>query len=132
MNELIKVVLVEQMVPARVVLVENNHVALKGLIGGWLERHKFWEDNSLVLCNEDGKRCNEVPNRLITDDKHMPVMPLWGTFLICGTDGSELTSLPDQLQKKYLQKFRTPHGFYLNGEGNMTGICEEPMILGDD
>ena len=66
-----------------------------------------WDDDVAIICNEEGK-VNGMPlNRIIKDENGQTIDIIAGTFFLCYApiESENFLSLPDDLIKKYREKF---------------------------
>lgn len=99
-EEKITVLVVEPMKKPRVETIENTLEAQQRVVGGDIECVYFDDEESIIVCNEEGKFLNLQANRRIGNDV------IAGTFFIARDDGSEdLVSLTDEQIEKYSQIF---------------------------
>lgn len=105
MKKSIKVVMVEPSKYPIITTINNDLESLQKAVGGLIEIVGF-EENTCILCNEEGKLIGLEGNRKFFDDI------LVGTFYICGTDDEgELDSLSPSQTDKYLKMFWEPESF---------------------
>ena len=64
-------------------------------------------DEAVLVCDDLGKFRGE-PNRILRSWDGRVADILHGTFFICGIDGEEFASLPEELADKYTGMFRAP------------------------
>ena len=69
--------------------IPNSLKTLQTLVGGYIEAHRFTED-TVLLCNEDGRRLGLEPNCYGTSGGDFFVGPV----IICGVDEEEFTDIP--------------------------------------
>lgn len=101
------VVLVEPGKPARIERMRGELRDMQKLVGGSIEAVHAFNDNTVLICNEEGKLEGLPPNRTINGDV------IAGTFFICAETpaGDDFTSLDRKQIKDYLQKFGQPETF---------------------
>lgn len=105
MKKSIKVVMVEPSKHPIITTINNDLESLQKAVGGLIEFVGF-EENTCILCNEEGKLIGLEGNRKFFDDI------LVGTFYICGTDNEgELDSLSPSQTDRYLKMFWEPQTF---------------------
>ena len=112
-REHIKVVLVEPGKEARTAEIEDSLESMQALVGGHIEEYMPFEDDAAVICNEDGK-INGMPlNRAVYGEDGRIADIIAGPFFICYAplESERLRSLPEDMEKKYLEKFREPERF---------------------
>ena len=118
-SEKIKVVLVEPKKQPRVVSIENTLAEKQKLVEGYIECIYPFDDEVALICNEEGK-INRLPlNRALYDESGEMCEIIAGNFLITYAPSNSETFLdmPEELAKKYCEKFRFPEFFYrVNGK----------------
>ena len=115
----IEVILVQPMREAQVIEIDNDLASMQELVDGYIEEYMPFEDDAAIVCNEEGKMIGLAPNRAIYDqDGHMQEV-ICGSFFICHApaDSEEFESLPEDMKKKYMEKFKAPERFFMTVEG---------------
>ena len=115
----IEVILVQPMREAQVIEIDNDLASMQEVVDGYIEEYMPFEDDAAIVCNEEGKMMGLVPNRAIYDqDGHMQEV-ICGSFFICHApiDSEEFESLPEDMKKKYMEKFKAPDRFFMTAEG---------------
>ena len=98
-DEKIRVLVVEPMKEPKVEYIENTLDDMQRVVGGLIEEINL-NDNTVLVCNEEGKLMNLQANRRVGRDV------IAGTFFIAGDDGSEdLISLTDEQVNEYKERF---------------------------
>lgn len=98
-DEKIRVLVVEPMKEPKVEYIENTLDGMQRVVGGLIEEIDL-NDNTVLICNEEGKLMNLQANRRVGRDV------IAGTFFIAGDDGSEdLVSLTDKQVNEYKERF---------------------------
>ena len=98
-DEKIRVLVVEPMKEPKVEYIENTLDDMQRVVGGLIEEIDL-NDNTVLVCNEEGKLMNLQANRSVGRDV------IAGTFFIAGDDGSEdLVSLTDEQVNEYKERF---------------------------
>lgn len=98
-DEKIRVLVVEPMKEPKVEYIENTLDGMQRVVGGLIEEIDL-NDNTVLVCNEEGKLMNLQANRRVGRDV------IAGTFFIAGDDGSEdLVSLTDEQVNEYKERF---------------------------
>lgn len=126
MNEKIKVLLVEPNKYPKMIEIEDTLKAMQEVVGGYIEEYMPYDDDVAIICNEEGKYKNMPPNRAIySDDKEMKDI-IFGKFFVCYApiESESFLSLPEDLAKKYEEKFKMPERFRRDLGGN---IIAEPF-----
>ena len=115
----IEVIFVQPMREAQVIEIDNDLESMQELVDGHIEEYMPFEDDIAIVCNGEGKMIGLVPNRAIYDqDGHMQEV-ICGSFFICHApiDSEEFESLPEDMKKKYMEKFKAPERFFMTAEG---------------
>lgn len=126
MAEKIKVLLVEPM--KKPVLVEIDHTleTLQNTVGGTVQAVYPWDDPVAILADDDGKLKGYYPNRVLEDENGVPYDILVGTFLIVGLSEDDFVSLPEELAKKYEEKFHWEELFTRSRDGHIMCLRMKP------
>lgn len=99
-EEKLTVLIVEPLEPPRIAVIKNTLEDMQEIVGGLIEEIGLDEETVLV-CNEEGKINNLKANRRVGNDV------IAGTFFIARDDGSEyLRSLTDEQIKSYQERFQ--------------------------
>ena len=115
----IEVIWVQPMREAQVIEIDNDLEPMQELVDGYIEEYMPFEDDAAIVCNEEGKVMGLAPNRAIYDqDGHIQEV-ICGSFFICHApiDSEEFGSLPENMKKKYMEKFKAPERFFMTAEG---------------
>ena len=75
------------------------------LVGGPIEVVEPFNDNVVLVCNENA-RCDGKPVNRIINEK----LDVCGDFFLCGCSESNLTDLPEEKLFKYASLFRLVQG----------------------
>ena len=98
-----KVVMVELNKPAYVTEIGNDYKSIHNAVGGLIEPIYYLDEPRAVMVgNEEAKLLGMEGNRRFNDGI------VAGPFFICGDNGEEFCSLPDDLCEKYVQRFAVP------------------------
>ena len=118
-KNVIKVVLVEPMKKAKVIEIEEKLEAMQSVVEGSIEEYMPFEDDVAIICNDEGKIRGLDLNRAIYDEDGKIAEIICGKFFLCYAPiGSEkFLSMPDDLMKKYEEKFRYPEQFFKTENG---------------
>ena len=114
----IEVIWVQPMREAQVIEIDNDLESMQELVDGYIEEYMPFEDDAAIVCNEEGKMLGLPPNRAIYDqDGHIQEV-ICGSFFICHApiDSEEFGSLPEDMKKKYMEKFKAPERFFMTAE----------------
>ena len=107
----IEVLLVEPGQYARMTTIGSSLEDMQKVVGGYIQEAPFFRDPVTLVCNEEGKISGLPLNRAIRDDDGKIIDVVAGTFIICGAEGDNFSSIPKELQKKYEEKFKKPEAF---------------------
>ena len=100
----IKVVVVEPKKGPYIKEINNELKEYQSLVEGYIETVALYNDDCLVVLNEEGKLQGLEPNRAICDVNLNILDVLVGTFLITAVDvNGEFRSLTEKETKKYLE-----------------------------
>ena len=121
----IDVLLVEPGQYAKMVTINSGLESLQRAVGGDIEAAYYFDDPVALICNEEGKINGSRLNRAVKDENGEIVDIIAGSFLISGLTEDSFGSLPEELQQKYLDKFRQPETFLKMGRG-IAAIPTEP------
>lgn len=94
----IKVLMVEPQKAPYVAKIENTLAGQQQAVQGYIQ-YLYNDDNTILVCNEEGKLNGMQGNRRIDGDV------LVGPFFVAGDDGEELRSLTDEEVEKYTARF---------------------------
>lgn len=95
----IKVIVVEPDKHPEVKDISNDLKTMQSIVDGHIEE-VFLDDDTVLICNEEGKLMDLKANRSVGNDI------IAGTFFIAGDDGGdELVSLNEEQIKEYTDKF---------------------------
>lgn len=115
----LKVLFIEPNKYPKVVEIEDTLEAMQKLVDGPIEEYMPFDDDVAIVCNEEGKMRGEELNRAVYDENHKMIDIIAGKFFICYApiESENFLSLPDNLERKYEQKFKYPERFFkLNDE----------------
>lgn len=86
--------------PPKLVTVKKDLGVLQALVGGYLEVLQPWDDNILLVCNDEGKFSFKINRLLLGSIKYDCI---YGPFFLCGVDGCEFADFPADLVDKYVE-----------------------------
>lgn len=104
----------------RIVVVEPNKMpyeaeidgsleSMQNLVGGWIETCSppLHDDDALIICNEEGKIRNLMPNRKLHFEDGVLYDVICGTFFIINApeDSEDFESLTDEQIRKYIEMY---------------------------
>jgi hypothetical protein len=102
-DNLLRVVGIEPGKPACEAEIADSLRAFQQAVGGNMEVFCPFEDNAVIVCNEEGKIDGLPPNRTVHGE------PMVGNLVIVGDNGEgEFCSLTDEQTQKYLAAFQLP------------------------
>ena len=111
MNKEIKVLRVEPGLPPVEKTIESGLQSLQHEVGGYIECVYPFEDDVVLIVNEEGK-INGLPlNRSLRDDEVEIYDVIAGSFIVAGITEDSFCSLDSVLTEKYLKLFRYPEIF---------------------
>ena len=118
MNEKITVLLVEPGKYPKPIEIEDTLEAMQEVVGGDIEEYMPFDDDVAIVCNEEGKILGEDLNRAIYDNDGRILDIIAGKFFICYAplESEKFLSLPDDMLKKYQEKFKYPERITLIDE----------------
>lgn len=106
----IKVVLVRPGEASSIEEIDSSLRCMQQIVDGSIQAIYPFEDNVVLVCNDDGKLLGLEPNRaLIYGRKAYDIIA--GTFFVCGIAGESFTSLTPVQLTRYQTMFAEPHRF---------------------
>ena len=87
---------------------------MQSIVGGYIETiYPFDEPGVALVCNDEGKFMDALPNRALRDKNGQMCDIVFGTFFLCGTpaDCDHFTSLTPKQIMEYEKQFHTPEAF---------------------
>lgn len=93
--------------------------SMQKFVGGTIQAVYPFSDPVAIVCNDDGKLAELEYNRALWDDNGNVYDILCGPFFVCGLGVEDFASLPENLLRKYAQRFRHPELFLKIGESLM-------------
>mgnify|MGYP000072988249 CR=1 FL=1 len=115
----ISVLLIQPEKYPKMIEIENSLEAMQTVVGGDIEEYMPFDDEVAIICNDEGK-INGMPlNRAVYDSEHQMIDIIAGDFFIAYApiSSGKFLSLPDDMAKKYSEKFRYPEKFVRTNEG---------------
>lgn len=118
-EETIKVVVAEPHEEARIIEIKNTLENLQELVGGRIETYEPFEDDAIIICNEEHKINNMPMNRAVRDKDGNIRDIICGPFIICYApfESESFLSLSDEMAEKYKELFKTPELFIQTEHG---------------
>lgn len=112
----ITVVLLEPGKLARVAEIDSSVAGLQAAVDGWFEAVYPFEEETCIVCNEEGKIRGMPLNRSIRMDGQIADI-IAGPCFVCDCSNSRFGSLSKEQQERYLKLFKYPERFLkINGE----------------
>lgn len=112
-EEKISVVLVEPGKYPKLVEIEDTLEAMQETVDGYIEEYMPFDDEVAIVCNEEGK-VNGLPlNRAVYGENKEILDVIAGKFFIAYApiETEKFQSMPKDLARKYLEKFKYPERF---------------------
>ena len=110
-----KVVIVEPMCSPRIAEIEESLETYQKIVDGWIECIYPFNDSVGLVCNEEGKLNNFLPNRALFDDNGEIYDIIFGTFFVVGLGEEDFRGLTDEQAKRYMDYYREPQMFVRKG-----------------
>ena len=110
-----RVLAVEPMKAPRVTEIGDELEDLQNAVGGPIETVYPFEDEAVILCNEEGKLEGLELNRSLRDADGGICDIIAGTFLIAGLNEDGFTSLTPEQIETYTEQFCSPEFFIMSG-----------------
>lgn len=105
-----KVLIVEPWKDPYVKDIDGKLETLQKIVGGYIEVVYPHDDESCIICNEDGKFLELDYNREIRDKQGKLLHIIVGTFIVCNApkDSEDFDSLTDEQVAFYKNKYILP------------------------
>lgn len=115
----IDVIMVEPGKEARLVSMEDSLEAMQNAVGGLIEEYMPFVDEVALICNDEGKMLGMPPNRAIRAEDGQLLDIIAGPFFIAYApiESEKFLSMPEDLEKKYMEKFKEPERFFKTDMG---------------
>ena len=126
MNEFGKVVLLKPGKDAEITEIDLSLEGMQKTVGGLIQAVYPWDDDAVLICNDEGKILGLPPCRAIFKDGDNGTEVediVHGDFFICRQDGENLVGLTDELAEKYFERFKEAEWFFLLSEDGNVGRC---------
>lgn len=114
-----KVVMVEPNEAPIVMEMTNQLDDMQETVGGLIEEAYKFEDDAVIIANEEGKIKGMPLNRVIKNKNGDIIDVICGPFFICYApfESEEFLSLSDEMAEKYKEMFKTPEMFIKTESG---------------
>ncbi len=93
--------------------------SMQDFVGGNIQAVYPFSDPVAIVCNDEGKLLGLGYNRVLRDDDGYIYDILCGPFFVCGLSEEDFASLPEDMLRKYAQRFQHPELFLRIGESLM-------------
>ena len=114
-----KVVMVEPNEAPIVMEITNQLDDMQETVGGLIEEVYKFEDDAVIIANEEGKIKRMPLNRVIRNKEGKVIDLICGPFFICYApfESERFLSLSDEMAEKYKEMFKTPEMFVKTENG---------------
>ena len=114
-----KVVYVVPNEEAKIIEIDKTLEKMQELVGGYIEMGMHFEDDAVIVGNEEGKINGMPMNRVIKNKNGDIIDVVCGPFFICYApiESEEFLSLSDEMAEKYKEMFKTPEMFVKTENG---------------
>lgn len=114
-----KVVMVEPNEAPIVMEITNQLDDMQETVGGLIEEVYKFEDDAVIIANEEGKIKRMPLNRVIRNKEGKVIDLICGPFFICYApfESENFLSLSDEMAEKYKEMFKTPEMFIKTESG---------------
>lgn len=114
-----KVVMVEPNEAPIVMEITNQLDDMQETVGGLIEEVYKFEDDAVIIANEEGKIKRMPLNRVIRNKEGKVIDLICGPFFICYApfESENFLSLSDEMAEKYKEMFKTPEMFVKTENG---------------
>ena len=116
----INVLLVQPMKEPEMISIDDSLESMQKIVGGNIEEYMPFEDDVALICNEEGKMRGMQLNRAIFSEESGSLQDvIAGDFFIAYApiESENFLSLPDDLAKKYKEKFNRTEQFVMMNDG---------------
>ena len=119
MRNKINVLLVQPMKEPKMIEIEDTLESMQKVVGGMIEEYMPFEDDVALVCNEEGKMRGLPLNRAVYGESGSLQDIVAGDFFIAYApiESENFLSLPEDLAKKYKEKFNKPEKFMQMNDG---------------
>ena len=113
MTDKIKVVLVEPNKKATIAEIDSSLEGMQAAVGGLIQAIYPFEEEVVIVCNEEAKLMQLPANRGICMDGDEEIFDIiCGTFFVAGYSEQNFSSLSEEQLKKYQRKYLFPEKFF--------------------
>lgn len=114
-----KVVMVEPNEAPIVMEMTNQLDDMQETVGGLIEEVYKFEDDAVIIANEEGKIKRMPLNRVIRNKEGKVIDLICGPFFICYApfESESFLGLSDEMVEKYKEMFKTPEMFVKTENG---------------
>ncbi len=84
----------------KIVDVPHQLCSLQALVGGRIEVVEPFDDDAILVCNEEGRNIGLPVNRIINES-----MDICGDFFLCCFNGNSLSDITQELAARYTVLF---------------------------
>ena len=102
--------------------IEDTLEAEQGVVGGLIECVYPWQDNAILVCDDEGLNKGKPLNRAIND-----YTVIAGTFFICSQKGENFASLTSEQINKYKELLLAPQVFAHGKDDIIVRDCTPKM-----
>ena len=131
--ERITVLVVAPLDTPKLVTIDHTLENMQKLVGGNIAATYPWEDLVGLVHADDGIALGYPLNRMLTDGAGEVYDIVHGTFFLCGLGRDNFISIPDDLAKKYAEKFKYPELFFRTLDDHVlavrVGSKEDPFVI---
>ena len=131
--ERITVLVVAPLDTPKLVTIDHTLENMQKLVGGDIAATYPWEDLVGLVHADDGIALGYPLNRMLTDEDGEVYDIVHGTFFLCGLGRDNFISIPDDLAKKYAEKFKYPELFFRTLDDHVlavrVGSKEDPFVI---
>ena len=105
MSEKIKVLLVEPNKYPKMIEIDDTLEAMQKVVGGGIEEYMPFDDDAAIICNDEQVQWYASNRAIYSDDKKCKIL-FSVSSLYVSTVEAKILSLPEDLAKKYEEKFK--------------------------
>ena len=131
--ERITVLVVAPLDTPKLVTIDHTLENMQKLVGGDIAATYPWEDLVGLVHADDGIALGYPLNRMLTDEDGEVYDIVHGTFFLCGLGRDNFISIPDDLAKKYAERFKYPELFFRTLDDHVlavkVGSKEDPVVI---